>query len=66
MKSLKDRVKHIDDLRKQAMSDPTFIEMAKEHEREITSSIDSNCSKRNRKCLSEIYSEYEIDSDHKY
>ncbi|MEZ9426467.1 hypothetical protein [Vibrio lentus] len=66
MKLLKDKIKHIDDLRKKAMSNLDFVDMAKEHEQAIALSIDSNCCKRNSKRLSEIYSDSAFHSDHKY
>ena len=66
MKSLKDKIKYIDDLRKQAMSNPDFVDMVKEHEQEIALSIDSNCCKRNSKRLSEIYSDSVFNSHYEY
>ncbi len=66
MKSLKDKIKHIDDLRKQAMSNPDFVDMAKEHEQEIILSIDSNFCKISSKRLSEIYSDSAFNSPHEY
>jgi hypothetical protein len=66
MKSLKDKITNIDDLRKQAMSNPDFVDMAKEHEQAIALSIYSNCCKRNRQRLSEIYSDFAFNRNHNY